>query len=102
MQSVTEPAVAVCSKGQQQEPTCLELAQHTLEELQLMARPLKATMAALTEHGGSNDAGEGHLLQDYVRLCEVVLRALGPAGTANTLAKCTSGAMMSVRAVCTF
>jgi hypothetical protein len=38
MQSASQQAVAAGSKGHlQQEPTCLELAQHTVEELQLMA-----------------------------------------------------------------
>ncbi|KAF6258867.1 hypothetical protein COO60DRAFT_1701128 [Scenedesmus sp. NREL 46B-D3] len=37
-------------KAQHPEPTCLEPAQHTMEELQLMVQPLKATLAVLTQH----------------------------------------------------
>ncbi|WIA39855.1 hypothetical protein OEZ86_013302 [Tetradesmus obliquus] len=52
MQSICPQSLAsgsaVCQK-QQQQPTSLEHAQHTVEELQLMARPLKATLATLIQ-----------------------------------------------------
>jgi hypothetical protein len=55
MQSVSELSVLLapdtCPEAQQQQPTCLEPAQHTMEELQLMAKPLKATLIELSEHG---------------------------------------------------
>jgi hypothetical protein len=42
-------AAGTANKQQKQEPTSLEPAQHTMQELQLMARPLEATLKALSE-----------------------------------------------------
>jgi hypothetical protein len=53
--------MAAGSKGQQQE---------------LMARPLKATLAALNKHSDGDYAGEGHLVEDDVRPGKVVLASM--------------------------
>lgn len=64
MQSICPQSLAsgsaVCQK-QQQQPTSLEHAQHTVEELQLMARPLKATMATLIQLNESSSDGTASL-----------------------------------------
>jgi hypothetical protein len=67
MQAISHQPLPAGSKAfpqqqqhQQQQPTSLELAEHTMQELQLMARPLKATMVALSEECQSS--GEGKAL----------------------------------------
>jgi hypothetical protein len=50
--------LAAGTAKQQQHPTCLEPAQHTMQELQLMAPPLKATLIALSENDSCCTKGE--------------------------------------------
>jgi hypothetical protein len=52
MQSVSALSVLLApdTATQQQQPTCLEPAQHTMDELQLMEKPLQATLKVLSDN----------------------------------------------------